>query len=176
MRPVIFILSAFVLFVGLAFFVQPGFQPNPEEVKITFTFPKKPKLQGTIEGFKGSFNFNEQDLANSFISGSVDVTSLKTGNFMRDMHLKSYGYFWVNEFARMSFRSKSIEKKGNKYLMKGELGIRDLRNTIEIEFDFNKSENLFSGNTTFNIADWEIQPMKKSEDNKVEVNFLIPGQ
>ena len=96
------------LFVITLFFSQTNFTQtfkiDVSKAKVDYHFIKE-KVEGTVEGMKASITFNANDLSKSKIEGTVDVSTLTSGNGMRDKHLKGKSYFDVDNFPTMHFTS-----------------------------------------------------------------------
>jgi len=67
---------------------------------------------------------------------TADVNSVDTNNAQRDAHVKSPDFFAAEEFPQIKFVSKKIEKKGDDYLVTGDLTIRDITKSVSAEVVF----------------------------------------
>lgn len=145
---------------------------NYENVKISFIEGKD--TEGTIAGFKALISFDENNLADSFISGTVDVNTINTGITGRDKHLKSADYFDAEKFPLMAFRSTLIKATENGFEVKGLLKIKDIEREEKITFNF--SNNLFEGNMTIYLAHYKIGKYATidPEYTPVKIFFSIP--
>jgi polyisoprenoid-binding protein YceI len=146
---------------------------NMESVNISFLADMQ-KTTGTISGLQAKIKFNMDDLAQSSISGTVDASTLDTGNPKRDEHLKSADFFEVATYPTMGFKSVSIEQDGNSYVMKGMMTIRDVEREEKIVFTF--TDNVFKGETTIQAAHYKIgnYANKKPEKTNVKITFVLP--
>src|SRR5687768_5816296 len=61
-------------------------------------------VNGTIGGLAGTIHFDPNDVANSSISGSVDVNTISTENAGRDKHLKNADFFDAPTYPKMSLK------------------------------------------------------------------------
>ena len=67
---------------------------------------------------------------------------------MRDKHLKSDDFFNAEKFPKMSFKSTSIKKSGDKkYILEGELTIRDVTKKVKFDVTYGGTVNDPWGNT-----------------------------
>jgi polyisoprenoid-binding protein YceI len=65
------------------------------------------------------------------------VNSVTTNNEQRDTHLKSDDFFAAEKFPKLSFVSASISKKSDdKYKLTGDLTIRDVTKTIDLDVEY----------------------------------------
>jgi polyisoprenoid-binding protein YceI len=85
---------------------------------------------------KGLVHFNPDDLGNSAFDVCMDASSLNSGNKMRDKHLRSEDFFFVEKYPEICFVSDSIEKEGDHFVTRGKLTIRDVSREIQIPFTF----------------------------------------
>lgn len=167
------LLSALAFFLGTSLTGVNEFKIQSDAVKISFVEGKDTK--GTIGGFKASIVFDTNDLANSSISGTVDVNTLSTDNPKRDEHLKSADYFEAAKYPVMSFKSTSISSDDlTKFSMKGLMKIKDVEREETITFTF--SDNVFSASTTIQLAYYKVgsYAKKKPEQTNVKISFTIP--
>lgn len=142
-------------------------------VKISFVADMQ-NTKGTVGGLKAKILFNMENLAESVISGSVDVNTLDTGTPKRDEHLKSADYFDAATYPTMSFRSTSFVQENGKYSMTGMLKIRDIEREEVIVFSY--ENKLFKGETTIQAAHYKIGNFgdKAPEKTNVKISFEIP--
>ena len=143
-------------------------QKSISSATIDFEFVSK-KVDGTIGGFRSVSEIDLENLAASKIEGSVDVNTIKTGNFLRDWALKGGKYFDEDKHPRITFTSTSIVSEGDQIKVNGNLSIKGSTQLITIYFT--ETENTLNGTTTLFSSDFGIQIKKKREDNKVDVNF-----
>jgi len=146
---------------------------NMENVNISFVADMQ-NTKGTISGPQAKIKFNMDDLAQSSISGTVDASTLDTGNPKRDEHLKSADFFEVATYGTMGFKSISIEQDGNSYVMKGLMTIRDVEREEKIVFTY--TNKVFKGETTIQAALYKIGNYadKKPEKTNVKITFVLP--
>jgi polyisoprenoid-binding protein YceI len=103
-------------------------------VKFSVTHMMVSETDGRFTKFDGSIVSATPDFVNAKVSFTVDVNSINTDNEMRDKHLKSDDFFNAEKYPNMSFTSTSFRKvKGNKYVLEGNLTIRDV--TKKVKFD-----------------------------------------
>ena len=92
------------------------------------------ETDGNFKGFDGTLSSKNADFSDAEISFTVDVKTINTDNEMRDKHLQGDDFFNSEKFPQMKFKGTSFKKvSGNKYLLEGDLTIRDL--TKKVKFD-----------------------------------------
>lgn len=94
-------------------------------------------VQGRFDQFKGEVHTPGANLDNGHFNFVVLTESINTGVEMRDKHLKSADFFEAEKFPQMNFESGSFTKgKGNDYILKGKLTIKDVTKEISIPVTF----------------------------------------
>src|SRR5215207_847486 len=94
-------------------FTVPTWKIKTETSEVKFTIKNAGSMvPGTIGGLTGAIHFSPTDLANSSVSGSVDVNTISTENSGRDKHLKNADFFDAPNYPKMFLKSKSIKKEG----------------------------------------------------------------
>lgn len=103
-------------------------------VKFTVEHLMVSETEGNFKAFDGTLSSKNVDFTDAAITFTVDVNSINTDNEMRDKHLKSDDFFNAEKFPQMKFKGTSFKKvSGNKYVLEGELTIRDV--TKKVKFD-----------------------------------------
>ncbi|MEN1783787.1 MAG: YceI family protein [Bacteroidota bacterium] len=141
-------------------------QGNSQKAVVEFKFPSK-NVEGTIAGFQSMTTFDWNDLENSEISGTVAVSTIETGNFLRDWHLKRSAYFNSKQFPKIIFRSTSLIKTETGLKVSGNLTIKGITKPWQITFK--REGNDLIGAAKLYSSDFDINIKKKREDNLVEV-------
>ena len=91
------------------------------------------EVSGQFKTFDGEFKSGGEDFSGSEISFTIDVNSIDTENEKRDGHLKSDDFFSAEKFPSITFVGKSMEKvDGKNYKLTGDLTIRDVTKTVEL--------------------------------------------
>ncbi|MEM9986858.1 MAG: YceI family protein, partial [Bacteroidota bacterium] len=82
------------------------------------------------------------------------TAQISTDNPKRDEHLRSQDFFAVDQYPSISFKSSSIDKRGDGYLVRGHLTILDATQEILIPFSFNS--DTFKGQFVLNRLDFGL--------------------
>jgi polyisoprenoid-binding protein YceI len=89
------------------------------------------EVEGSFREYDGTVQSTTAELPGAAVDFSVDVSSISTGNDMRDNHLKSDDFFNAGKFPKMTFKSTSWTKTGdNTYRLEGNLTIRDVMKPV----------------------------------------------
>ncbi|SHK05117.1 YceI family protein [Pseudozobellia thermophila] len=168
-------LKSFVLFAlvsGLVLTEVRAQDTTPiSSADISFLFVSK-EVDGSISGFESTSEIDLGNLKESKFSGSVQVESLKTGNFLRDWSLKGKKYFHADAYPKIHFESTDISEtdEGN-YLVKGRLTLKGI--TKPIVFQFERDGKRLVGTTTLFSSDFGIEINKDRNKNLVQVGIVL---
>ena len=93
------------------------------------------EVPGFFRDFTGAINYDAKDPLRSTVEFTAKATSIDTGVGGRDTHLRSADFFEVEKFPEITFKSAKVEKKGNGWLVTGDLTMKGV--TKSISFPFN---------------------------------------
>lgn len=112
---------------------------DPAHSEITFKVKHLmiTNVTGSFTQFDATMESDAADFSDAKISFEADVNSVTTNNEQRDTHLKSDDFFAAEKFPKLSFVSTSISKKSDdKYKLTGNLTIRDVTKTIDLDVEY----------------------------------------
>lgn len=97
--------------------------PAQSEVRFSVRY-----LAKTVEGWFGQFSGEahvEEDITKSTVSGTVDVTTINTGDEERDKRIRSSEFFNVEKFPTITFQTHSwnTSEADDEITLEGELTI-----------------------------------------------------
>ncbi len=106
---------------------------DPTHTEIGFTVRHlMSKVRGTFETFEGSV-VTSDDITDSRVDVSVDLSSINTGTVDRDNHLRSSDFFEVETHPTMTFSSNDvIEKAAGELVVTGDLTIKGVTKPLEL--------------------------------------------
>jgi polyisoprenoid-binding protein YceI len=78
-------------------------------------------VRGQFRKVTGKVWLDDAQPARSRLEVQIDAASLETGEPKRDGHLRSADFFDVEKFPTLAFKSTNIERKGDEFLVTGEL-------------------------------------------------------
>lgn len=132
-------------------------------------FSAKHMMVSTVHGELGAvtstLEIDDKDLTKSKVDATIDITKINTGVEKRDTHLKSPDFFDVAKYPNLTFKSKKIEKAGDKYKVTGDLTIKDKTKEVVLEATISgEVANPFSkvptrgvsASATINREDWGL--------------------
>jgi|SRR6218665_1660944 len=110
-------------------------------------------VSGKFNQFEAAIENDEEAFETSQISFSADVNSVDTANADRDGHLRSADFFDVENFAKLSFKSTSIQKVNDGlYNISGDLTIKDVIKNITLETEYSGLMKDPWGNTKIGLS------------------------
>ena len=133
-------------------------------------------VHGTLGGLKSTILFDENNLAASSVSASVDSKSISTGIGMRNRDLQKEKYLNSENYPSLSFRSDKIQKSGTGYIAIGSLTIKGVTTRIEIPFTFSEKGNagVFKGGFTIKRQDYGVGNSGGSIGSTVTIDLEVP--
>lgn len=115
---------------------------NPEHSDITFSVRYLTKrVEGSFGEFSGEAHVKD-DVAQSTVTGKVDVATLTTGDMERDTRIRSSEFFDVENYPTVTFRTHSWNKSeaSEQLVLEGELTIKDVTHPVTFTGEFNAVE------------------------------------
>lgn len=111
--------------------------PSHSEINFKVRHLVVTTLTGKFNQFEGSLESANDDFSNAIVNFTADIASITTGNADRDNHLKSDDFFNAEAYPKLTFASKSFTKTGdNTYKMSGDITLRDVTKTIELDVEY----------------------------------------
>ncbi len=170
------ILTAVILLTGFFGINAQQYKPIDEKSEVEFTIKNFGiNTTGSINGLKGTINFNPSNLKASAFNVSVDVNTINTGVDSRDSHLKKEEYFDAEKYPAIKFASTSIEKSINGYTVKGNLTIKSVTKPVSIPFaaDENTDGIMLKGNFSINRKDFGVGGSSAVLSNTVDISLKV---
>ncbi len=145
-------------------------------------------VTGEFKKFKGTFKFNSEDFSQTQIEASAEASSVDTSVKKRDDHLKSPDFFDVKKYAKMTFKSISAKKTGDKtFDLMGDLTIRGITKPATFKINYkgqikskDKVTQAFKGTTEINRKDFGVNFQNIVEagpvvGDTVTINIICEG-
>ena len=93
------------------------------------------EVPGFFRDFNGTVNFDAADPSKSSVEFKAMMTSVDTGVAGRDGHLRKADFFEVEKYPEMTFKSTSVAKKGNGWIVEGDLTMKGVTKSVSIPFE-----------------------------------------
>lgn len=110
--------------------------PTHSEIGFVVRHMMVSKVRGQFTSFEGSIT-TAANPADSSATASIDLGSITTHNEQRDGHLRSADFFDADSHPKMTFQSTAIRASGDGFVVTGDLTIRDVTKSIELEVELN---------------------------------------
>lgn len=162
--------TIFLLVVSTLLVNAQGGTSQIASAEVSFTFVNN-DVDGTIEGFKSNSTIDVTDFEKSSFSGSVEVTTIDTGNSIRNWSLRRSKYFDADTHPKITFESTSISQDGQMFKVNGDLTIKGVTKNISFQFEGNGKQ--LTGKTTIYSSDYGISIKDDRNKNKVLVKIVI---
>jgi len=94
------------------------------------------KVRGRISTFSGTVVIAEDPLQSS-VEVTLDPASIDTRDAKRDEHLRSGDFFEVAAHPTWTFRSTGLRADDDDWIVTGDLTIRGVTRSVELEVEFN---------------------------------------
>ena len=157
----------------------------------TVEFSGKHMMFATVKGqfrkVDGTIQLDAADLSRSSVDVTIDAGSLESGQEMRDGHLKSADFLHVEEHPTLTFKSTSVEARGDDLKVTGDLTIHGVTKSVVLDAEFNgtgknpwgKQVISYSASTKVNRKDFglnwnaalEAGGMLVSDDVKISIEI-----
>lgn len=138
-------------------------------------------LWATFEDFRGTFEYDPDDITNSSVSVTIDVASIDTNHAERDRHLRSADYLDVEQYPEARFESTRIEDEGDgNFTIYGDFTLRGQTEEIAIDASLTgKGDDPwggyragFEGYTTIDVSNYGMDFPKS---NEVDLELFVEG-
>ncbi|MEM6261758.1 MAG: YceI family protein [Bacteroidota bacterium] len=137
-------LSSFTLYNSIKWEIADGYS-----IKFTSKNP-----EGIFSDFSGDVHFDPSDLGSSKFDLTIEVSSINTGNGMKNKHAVSPKWFDAEQFPEIRFVSKSFAQTESGYAVTGDMAIHGVTKEMTIPFTF--ENNTFVSNFEVNRTDFNI--------------------
>jgi polyisoprenoid-binding protein YceI len=129
------------------------------------------KVRGVFTRFSGELTVAENVL-DSAVTATVDMTSIDTRESNRDAHLRSPDFFETDKYPEMTFSSTAIRPDGDDFVLVGDLTIKGVTKQVEFELEFNGvGPDAYGGTRAGFTAETEIS----RSDFGVDIQMPLDG-
>jgi polyisoprenoid-binding protein YceI len=100
-------------------------------------------VTGSFDDFEIDLTYDADNPENSSVEARIGVASVNTGNERRDNHLRSGDWFEAEKYPHMTFKSTSVQKKGdNQLIARGQLTIKGETREVELPISLLGSQEI----------------------------------
>lgn len=139
-------------------------------------------IYGRFNKFDGSFQLDEENLANSSVSLTIDTASVDTNWPKRDKHIRDQDFLSVEDFPKASFASTMVKPGKEGFEIEGDFLF--MGKTIPLTLKMNHVgggkdpwggyRNGYEGTARFNTRHFKMK-YPKAADMDVELIFVVEG-
>lgn len=128
-------------------------------------------VKGFFKVFTGTLSTDDDNLTNAKVSFEANTASVNTNQEQRDEHLKAPDFFDVENFPKITFVSKSFNKKeGDNYSVVGDFTMKGVTKEIELSAIFNGVAKAMDGKK---IMSFDVSGVINRQDYGVSWNSAI---
>jgi polyisoprenoid-binding protein YceI len=129
-------------YVAGAFTIDPGHS----DVAFTVRHMMLSKVRGHFTRFQGQLVLAPDPLDSS-VTATVELASIDTNNPQRDSDLRSAGFFEIDQYPTMTYRSTGIRHSEDGFDVDGELTLHGVTRPVTLALDINGFTRDPYGNT-----------------------------
>ena len=107
--------------------------PSHSEVGFTVRHLMVSKVRGTLAGVAGTITVSDAEVA---VAATIDAATINTRDENRDGHIKSADFFDVENHPTWTFASTGFQAKGNDIKLTGDLTLRGVTKSVELDVEF----------------------------------------
>jgi polyisoprenoid-binding protein YceI len=129
-----------------AAFAQTSWKVDKAHAKVGFnaTHLVVTEVEGQFKDFDITVSSKTDDFNGADVTFDAKTASISTDNEKRDGHLKSDDFLNAEKYPDLKFAGQ-IVKTGDKYVLKGNLTIRDVTKPVTFEVTYGGQVNAFGG-------------------------------
>ncbi len=177
-------LSLIACFAVLAFAKPSTWNVDPAHSSAGFSVRHMgiSNVKGHFSKVTGTVVLDDQDITRSSVDISIDATTVDTGVSMRDGDLKGANYFDVAKYPTITFKSKGVEKNGDKLKVNGDLTLHGVTKPATLDVDGpsdaitdprGNSHRGFSASTRLNRHDFGVDGGKMAVGEIVQIDIDV---
>jgi polyisoprenoid-binding protein YceI len=112
------------------------YQVDPSHTSVNFTVRHLAiyKVRGQFHKFTGTIRYDEADITQSGLEGTIQVDSIDTEHAKRDNDLRGEQFFDAEHFPTITFASQRVEKRDAGYVLIGTMTMHGVSKEIAIPF------------------------------------------
>jgi polyisoprenoid-binding protein YceI len=108
-------------------------------------------VDGRFKEFEGTIRYDDKDVTKSSVEFTAKSASIDTGVEARDKHLRTADFFEVEKYPTLSFKSTRVERKGQDYVLHGDLTLKGVTKPVQLPFRVTGAVKDPRGNTRFGV-------------------------
>ncbi|MDP5098344.1 MAG: YceI family protein, partial [Flavobacterium sp.] len=131
---------------------------------------------GTFTKMGGTVKFDEADLADSKFDLTFEVSSISTGNGMKNKKAQTAEWFNAAKYPQIKYTSTKIDKSGNDYIVYGNITMKGVTKEKKVNLKVSKSGSdlTFTGTLSVNRLDFKVGKASEIVPNTMNITYSIP--
>ncbi len=93
------------------------------------------KVRGHFTKWSAELDYDAADPTRSSLSVDIDVSSIDTREAQRDGHLKSADFLDAEKFPKITYKSRRVEKAGDRLKVVGDLTIHGVTREVALDVE-----------------------------------------
>jgi polyisoprenoid-binding protein YceI/predicted dinucleotide-binding enzyme len=126
------------------------------------------KVRGTLGTFSGEITVSSEGTPS--VSAEIAVGSVSTGNDERDAHLRSAGFFDVEQYPTATFTSTGVWAGGSGYVLEGDFTLKGITKPISLALEFSGTSPGMGRGT---VAGFEASVVLNRKDFGIDINMPL---
>jgi polyisoprenoid-binding protein YceI len=133
---------------------------------------------GVFKKMEGKITFDEKNLDQAKFNLTIDVSSINTGNGMQNKKAQTEEWFDAKKHPNITFKSSKVEKKGNEYLISGDLTVRGITKqyTIPASYSENGNKIFFKGKFPVNRLEFKVGKKSNIVPDVMNITYSVPAE
>ncbi|MFN8299744.1 MAG: YceI family protein [Chitinophagales bacterium] len=178
MKKMLFMITLLAVAAGASAQTNWAIDASHTKIRFSVSHLMVSEVEGEFKKFSGKVVSKTDDFTDAVVEFSADIASVSTGDEKRDQHLQGDDFFNAEKYPTMTFKSVSFKKvSGNKYILEGDLTIRDVTKRVKLDVTYNGTKNAwgktvagFKATTVINRQDFNLKWDKVIESTPVVGN------
>lgn len=126
------------------------------------------RVRGTLGTFSGEIVISAQGTPS--VSAEIEVASVSTGNDERDAHLKSAGFFDVDQYPTATFTSTGMREDRSGYVLNGDFTLKGITKPISLGLEFDGTN---PGMGRGAVAGFQASVVLNRKDFGIDINMPL---
>ncbi|GAB3903747.1 YceI family protein [Mucilaginibacter boryungensis] len=144
--------------------------PAHSKLGFSITHMMVSDVDGTFKSFTATVTSSKDDFSDAVVNLSADVASVSTDNDARDKHIKTPDFFDVEKYPKMTFKSTSFKKTGDKtYKVTGDLTLKGITKSVTLDATYRGTYTNQMNKKT--VAGFKVTGVVKRKDFNIGANF-----
>lgn len=131
---------------------------------------------GVFTKMKGDIVWDANNLANSKFNLAVEVSSINTGNGLKNKHAKADNWFDAKKYPKIEFITSKIEAQEEAFVAQGILTMHGVSKEMSIPFKYEKTASGGNIKSTFDVdrTEFKIGEKEAKVSKIMHLDVLIP--